>query len=57
MTSDRYKGKRQTVTFPEEMYDTIERLSKEETRNFSQQVVHLCGEALKARNEANTDNK
>lgn len=49
VTADRYKGKRQTITFPEEMYEIIEGLAKEETRTFSHQVVHLITEALRAR--------
>ncbi|MBD2248136.1 hypothetical protein [Nostoc sp. FACHB-888] len=51
MTSDRYKGKRQTITFPEELFERITKASENETRTFSQQVVHLCIEAFRHRDE------
>ncbi len=49
MTANQYKGKRNTVTFPTEMWETINNLAENETRTFSQMVVQLCSEALKVR--------
>ena len=45
----KYKGKRNYVTFPVAVYETIERLAEKETKSFSQMAVTLCEEALKTR--------
>ncbi|AFY59231.1 hypothetical protein Riv7116_6919 (plasmid) [Rivularia sp. PCC 7116] len=45
----KYKGKRNYVTFPVAVYETIERLAEKETKSFSQMAVTLCEEALKSR--------
>lgn len=44
-----YKGKRNTVTFPVEVYEEIAAMAKQETRTVSQMVVVLCQEAITAR--------
>ncbi|WP_414530354.1 ribbon-helix-helix domain-containing protein [Nodularia chucula] len=51
MTLDRYKGKRHTVTFPENMYQTIQKMSQEDNRTVSQMIVQLCSEAIKHRSQ------
>lgn len=49
MTSDQYRGKRNTVTFPVELAEKIQELATEENRTYSQMVVTLCIEAIKNR--------
>ncbi|MBD6620819.1 hypothetical protein FNW02_34980 [Komarekiella sp. 'clone 1'] len=44
-----YKGKRNTITFPVEVYEEIAAMAKQETRTVSQMVVVLCQEAIAAR--------
>ncbi|MBD0263123.1 MAG: hypothetical protein ICV78_10470 [Tolypothrix sp. Co-bin9] len=47
MTSDQYKGKRITITFPTELYEKVEASAKEDNRSFSQQAVWLITQAYK----------
>lgn len=49
MTIDKYRGKRNSVTFPQSLAETIQTLADDENRTFSQMVVQLCSEAVKAR--------
>jgi hypothetical protein len=53
MPSPTYKGKRLTVTMPDEVFDYIEKLAAKETRTNSQTALVLIQEAIKAR-EKNT---
>ncbi|HYX16611.1 MAG TPA: hypothetical protein VE944_20030 [Nostoc sp.] len=47
MTSDQYKGKRITITFPTELYEKVNASAKEDNRSFSQQTVWLVTQAFK----------
>jgi metal-responsive CopG/Arc/MetJ family transcriptional regulator len=49
MTVDKYKGKKLSVVFPQEVFQEIEELSEAETRSMSQMVVQLVKEALSSR--------
>jgi hypothetical protein len=51
MTSDQYKGKRITITFPPELFDKIQRTAEEENRSFSQQTVYLVLQAFRLMEE------
>lgn len=51
MTADKYKGKRNNITFPVEMAEKIQQLAENEGRTYSQMVVRLCTEALQAREQ------
>lgn len=53
--ADKGKGGRKiSITFPDELYDRISQTADTEVRSFSQQVVFLCMEAFKARDEQST---
>jgi len=49
MPSPTYRGKRLTVTMPDEVFEYIENSAKEETRTNSQAALVLIQEAIKAR--------
>lgn len=51
MTRPNYKGKRLTVTMPNEVFDFIEALATKETRTNSQAALVLIQEAIAAREE------
>lgn len=44
-----YTGKRVTVTMPEEIFEIIEKLAKEETRTNSQTALHLIQLGIKSK--------
>lgn len=47
--ADKYKGRKISITFPDELFERISQVADTEVRSFSQQVVFLCMEAFKAR--------
>ena len=49
MPQGQYVGKRDTVTMPEEIFEIIEKLAKEETRSNSQTALHLIQLGIKAK--------
>lgn len=49
MPSPTYKGKRLTVTMPDEIFTYIEELAKKETRTNSQTALVLLQEAIATR--------
>ncbi|NMG11238.1 hypothetical protein [Brasilonema sp. UFV-L1] len=49
MTVDKYRGKKISVVFPQELFEVIEKLATDESRSNSMMVVQLCKEALKQR--------
>ncbi|MBW4603937.1 MAG: hypothetical protein KME29_31325 [Calothrix sp. FI2-JRJ7] len=49
MATKGYKGKRNNITFPVSLAEVIEDIAEKENRAFSQAVVLLCIEAIKAR--------
>ncbi|MEO1431223.1 MAG: hypothetical protein AAFS12_01620 [Cyanobacteria bacterium J06632_19] len=49
MGKNEYVGKRITVTMPEEIYNVIEKLAKEETRSNSQTALHLIQAGIKSK--------
>lgn len=49
MTRPNYKGKRLTVTMPNEVFDFIEELAEKETRTNSQAALVLIQEAIAVR--------
>lgn len=49
MSPPNYKGKRLTVTMPNEVFSYIEALAKKETRTNSQAALVLLQEAIAAR--------
>lgn len=52
--ADKGKGGRKiSITFPDELFDRIGATAEAEVRSFSQQVVFLCMEAFKARDDQN----
>jgi hypothetical protein len=48
---DRYKGRKISIVFPQEIYDVIEKLAESDRRTLSGMVVKLCEEALDTRNQ------
>lgn len=53
--ADKGKGGRKiSITFPDELFERISQTADTEVRSFSQQVVFLCMEAFKARDEQDT---
>lgn len=52
MPSPTYKGRRLTVTMPEEIFTYIEELAKKETRTNSQTALVLLQEAIAAREKS-----
>lgn len=48
-----YKGKRNTITVPQNVARVIEKLSKDENRTYSQMIVRLCLEAIEVRDIKN----
>lgn len=53
MPSPTYKGKRLTVTMPDEIFSYIEELAKKETRTNSQAALVLLQEAIASREQSN----
>lgn len=49
--ADKYKGRKISITFPDQLFERISQAADTEVRSFSQQVVFLCMEAFKARDE------
>jgi hypothetical protein len=49
--ADKYRGRKISITFPEELFERISQTADAEVRSFSQQVVFLCMEAFKTRDE------
>lgn len=47
----KYKGRKISITFPDQLFERISQAADTEVRSFSQQVVFLCIEAFKARDE------
>lgn len=52
MSRSNYKGKRLTVTMPDEIFSYIESLAEKETRTNSQTALVLLQEAIAAREGA-----
>jgi hypothetical protein len=50
----KYKGKRLTVTMPDEIFSYIESLAQKETRTNSQAALVLLQEAIAARDAASS---
>jgi hypothetical protein len=49
--ADKYKGRKISITFPDQLFERISEAADTEVRSFSQQVVFLCMEAFKTRDE------
>jgi len=46
MPAGKYKGVRNTITFPRELYEKITAIAGKEHRSISQQIVYLCQKQL-----------
>jgi hypothetical protein len=47
--ADRYKGKKLSVIFPDNIFDILEKLATDDARSNSSMAIILIKEALKAR--------
>jgi uncharacterized protein involved in propanediol utilization len=55
MAKNEYKGKRIMVTMPVEVFESLEKLAKADTRSNSQAALVLILEGLKRRNLLNDE--
>lgn len=57
MPQGQYVSKRVTVTMPDEIFEIIEKLAKEETRTNSQTALHLIQLGIKSKGIEVNDSK
>lgn len=57
MPQGQYVSKRVTVTMPDEVFEVIEKLAKEETRTNSQTALHLIQLGIKSKGIEVNDSK
>ena len=54
MPDKKYKGKKLSVVFPDNLFEEIERLAVDDVRSISSMVVRLCVEAIENRKSKHT---